>query len=75
MGSQGGLPPLPSNVLACLHVNCMYANINWRRLDRSTALYIYRDKNGKLLAVLTHVPKKLVLNNNKKWYILKYWRV
>jgi hypothetical protein len=27
------------------------------RLDRSTALYIYKDKNFKLLAVLTHAQK------------------
>ncbi len=34
------------------------------RLDRSTALYIYKAKNSKLLAILNHAQKQnLYLNN------------
>ncbi len=49
-------------------------NIRWRRLDRSTAryLYIYKAKNGKLLAVLTpHKKQNLYLNHSYRLYLTK----
>jgi hypothetical protein len=42
------------------------------RLDRSTARYIYKAKNGKLLVVLTPSQKQnLYLNNIYKLYLTK----
>jgi hypothetical protein len=55
----------------------------WLRLDRSTALHIYKAKNCKLLAVFTHAQKtKFIFKYNIKTLFNKdllltisYWNI
>jgi hypothetical protein len=47
---------------------------DWLRLDRSTALYIYKAKNGKLLVLFTDAQKtKFIFKQYIKTFLAKIY--
>jgi hypothetical protein len=61
-------------LLECWLHYCQVANdlLIWLRLDRSTARYIYKAKNGKILVVLTRLQEaKLIFEQHTQTFFNK----